>query len=390
MKYVIIGNGTAGVDAALTIRKNDPLGEISIITEAENLHYYRPRLVEYLANEVPLEKFTLYKPEFYAEKNISNILNTRITAIDPAEKTVTDEKGVVYHYDRLLLATGGNPFVPPVQGIDHEGVFTLRNVADTDRIRDFSTEIESIAVIGGGLLGLETANSLQKLGKKVTIIEFAPWLLPRQLDRTGGELLQKMLEDKGLQFILNDSVASIDSIGGRFVEQISLKSGKTLKADAVVLSVGIRCNCELARTTGLSVNNGIVVNDHMETSQKDIYAAGDAAEHNNVVYGLWNVSKEQGIAAGLNMSGVQAEYKGSAISTILKITGIDLFSAGVISDEGNTVNTSVDTSSYKKLLMKEDSPVGAIVLGDRESIKIAQKVMNRNASVEEFLKHLKN
>jgi NAD(P)H-nitrite reductase large subunit len=277
MRYVITGNGAAGVEAALSIRKNDPEGEIEIISSSAEPHYYRPRRVEYLAGEIPFQRFTLYSEKFYESRMISNRLNTRIEKIDIAGKRIIDERNNPIPYDRLLLATGARSFIPPVEGAGKTGVFSLRELPDADRIINYIRGREEIAVIGGGLLGRETAHSLSRIGKNVTVIEFAPHLLPRQLDGEGADLLRNLLEKKGLKFILNDSVSSIE--GDTEVEKLILASGKAVPAGAVVCSIGVRSNVDLAKEAGIVVHNGITVNSFMETSAKDIYAAGDAAEH---------------------------------------------------------------------------------------------------------------
>ncbi|MCP4136481.1 MAG: NAD(P)/FAD-dependent oxidoreductase [bacterium] len=384
MKYIIIGNGAAGMDAAQAIRKNDPHGEITLISKSRNLHYYRPRLIEFLAGEVPLEKLVTFKPEFYEKKGISNLLNTRIVSINAEEKTVTDSEGKSYTYDKLLIASGGFPFVPPIEGVDKSGVFTLRGASDAGNILNAGKEAKNIVVIGGGLLGLETAKSLAQAGKKITVIEFASWLLPRQLDETGGKLLQELLEENGMSFLTNDSVTEI--AGNDRVETVVLKSGSVITADMVIISAGVRPNLALGQSAQLEVDKGIVVNNHMETSKPGIYAAGDVVEHKQRVYGLWPAAKEQGKVAGENMAGKESEYPGTVLSSNLKVTGIDLYSAGEIHDDDLKVHVAKNNGSYKKFLLKENKPCGAIVLGDSDAVKIAQKVMNGRAEPEEFIK----
>lgn len=384
MKYLIIGNGVAGVDAALAIRKNDPDGEIKIISKSGHLHYFRPKLIDYLAGEIPVEKFTTYKEDFYKKNNIDNILNTEIISVETSEQCVVDSNNNKYSYDKLLIATGAQPFVPQISGITMDGVFTLRGISCVDRILNYSKDLNEIAVIGGGLLGLETANSLASQEKKISVIEFAEWLLPRQLDRDGGDQLKAILESKGIEIILNDSVQSIAG-NNNTAEKIILKSGKEIPAKAVIISTGITPRIDLAKNAGINTNRGIIVDDKMKTSIDNIYAAGDAIEHDGRVYGLWLPSKEQGKIAGQNMSGSAIEYSGSIISSLLKVTGIDLYSAGNIADTDSKIYKDKDSELYKKFLLKNNEPFGAIVMGDKSIIKIAQKVMEGKAEPEEFL-----
>ncbi len=273
MNYLIIGNGVAGMEAANAIRKNDPDGGIRMVSASPHPHYYRPRVIEYLADEVPLEKLFIYKKDHYEKNRIESILDTEIESIDVDGRAAIDTGGKRHPYDRLLLATGAYSFIPPLKGAELQGVFTLRGISDADRIKRYCAGVSRVAVIGGGLLGLEAAHSLCKLGKKVTVIEFCRWLLPRQLDMQGGAILMKMLEEKGLSFVLDDSVLSIEGNGK--VEKVALKSGMEIAAGAVLVSAGIRCRLDLARKSGIAVNNGIIVDDRMATSADGIYAAGD-------------------------------------------------------------------------------------------------------------------
>lgn len=384
MKYLIIGNGVAGTEAAISIRKKDPEGEIRILTESSRPYYYRPRVIEYLADEAGVDKLIIHKPEFYEKNRIEVLLNTRAARILPKEHRVVDDKDVEHQYDRLLLATGARSFVPPIKGSQLKGVFTLREIADADSIKEYCKDLKNVAVIGGGLLGLETAHSLARLGKRVTVIEFCKWLLPRQLDERGGAVLMRMLEEKGLSFVLDDSVLSIE--GDSATERISLKSGKEVAAGAVVIAAGIRCRMELAVEAGIEAKNGIIVDDHMRTSTADIYAAGDPIEHRGRVYGIWPAAQEQGRIAGLNMAGEAAPYAGTVMSNTLKITGIDLYSAGDFNAPNCEMLVSEGNSSYKKLLLNINDPVGAIVLGDAEAVRLARKVIDRKADPGEMKK----
>jgi nitrite reductase (NADH) large subunit len=372
MKYIIIGNGVAGTEAALAIRKTDAEGDITLISESTRLFYYRPKLIDYLAGETTVEKFTLFKEDHYAKNRITNVLGTKIVSVDAAGKRVMDAAGKTYAYDRLLLATGADPVKPPIGGANLEGVFTLRSVDDADRIMEFCSGADDLVVVGGGLLGLETANGLRRFAKNITVVEFFEWLLPRQLDRQGGAILQAMLGKKGLSFALGDSVSEIRGSGR--VESVLLKSGKEIKARAVIISAGIRGRSELAVSAGAAVNKGIVVDDRMMTSVPGIYAAGDPVEHQGCLYGIWPAAREQGRIAGLNMAGNETAYSRTLMASILKITGIDLYSAGDFNKDDVESYTCAVGDSYKKFLQK-DSPVGAIILGDPEAIKIAQKVM---------------
>ena len=386
MKYLIIGNGVAGVNGALAIRKKDPEGDIFLISESKYLHYYRPKLIDYLASKTTKDKITIYKEDFYQAKRITNVLGSKIVSLDPVKKVITDTVGKEFSFDKLLLATGSHSFLPPFKGLESKGVFALRGFTDCDLILSYLKDVKSIAIIGGGLLGLETAQSLNQLGKKITIIEFAGSLLPRQLDPEGGARLQKFLEAKGLNFLTDQKVSQINQAESGKVKSITLESGKELQVGAVVISAGVRPNLALAQESGLEIEKGIVVNDYLETSHPDIYAAGDVSEHRGRLYGLWANAQEQGKIAGLNMTGQKVEYFPKPPSTALKVTGIDLYSAGDVNDQEAESLVVEDDNSYQKLLIKDNKPIGAIVLGNKDRISLVQKIMSGSAEIKEFKK----
>ncbi len=384
MKHIIIGNGVAGTEAAMSIRGADENAEITIISESPHLFYYRPKLIDYLAGEASLDSFTMYNMDRYKDKDIQIVLNTRVDQVDPENRRVTAASGDIYAYDRLLLATGGVSFVPPIDGTGRKGVFVFRNVADADAIITHAEEHTSFVIIGGGLLGLETANSLLKRGCTVTVVEYFERILPRQLDTDGSSMLKKMLEEKGITFVLNDSVQSIEGDGR--VTGVRLESGTVINANGVVVSSGIRPRMELARQAGLDINRGMLVNDYLQTSDENIYAAGDPVEHRDRIYGIWPASREQGKTAGRNMVGEKVPYEGTPMSVMLKVTGIDLYSAGDFENSVAESVVSTEDNAYRKFLYNKDMPVSAIVLGDPDAIKAARKVIEGKADTDEFMK----
>ena len=385
-KTLILGNGAAGIEAALMLRKHDAETSITLLTESRWLHYFRPKLVHFLAEEQSPEGLVVYDEEFYKKKNIYNVLGRKAAAVDTSARKVTDELGGVYSYDRLLIATGSRPFVPPIEGIQKDGVFTLRSITDAQKIRRYSEKVTETVVIGGGLLGLENAFSLQQLGKTVTVVEFAPWLLPRQLDEKGGRHLQGLLEAKGLRFLLNAQVERI--VGSPHCEGVQLKDGRFVACGAVLVSAGVRGDMDFLKGTPLATNRGILVDDRMRTNVEGVWAAGDVAEHRGLTYGLWTVAREQGQVAGADMAGHPTNYEGSLPSSLLKITGINVFSMGDVRAEGESLEGQ-DETSYKKLVVDaQDKPVAAMVVGDKAAIGTAQKIMGGKAPAEDFKKHL--
>jgi nitrite reductase (NADH) large subunit len=382
VNYLIIGNGVAGSEAALAIRKSDPEGAITILTSSPYPYYYRPGVIEYLANGITRERLFVYKPDFYEKNRITALLATTAERILPDNKIVVDHGGREHSYDRLLLATGADPFLPSIDGADLPGVFTLRDIEDADRLRDFASGSKRAVVVGGGLLGLESAHSLARIGLEVCVVETCGRLLPRQLDNDGARTLQRLLEGKGLSFALEDGVRAIEGDGS--VELVHLKSGSSRKTDLVLVSAGIRGRSSLARDAGIAVKNGILVDDNMKTSVADIYAAGDPIEHRSRLYGIWPAAREQGRVAGLNMAGVPTIYNPTLMAATLKVTGIDLYSAGNFDASGCDVMVSSSDNGYRKLLVDSGLAIGAIALGDHEAVKAAQRVMDGRGELSEF------
>lgn len=385
MHYCIIGNGVAGTEAALAIRSVDNSSAITIITQSAYHMYYRPRLIEYLAGDIKPENLYIYKPAVYDEKRIEILFKTEVVDIDTKDKIITLHNGSKIKYDTLCIATGAAPNMPDIPGKHLKGVFTIRDIEDADAIIAHVEHAsnKNIAVVGGGLLGLETAFSLCKRGFNVTVIEFFERLLPRQLDSEGAALLQKLLEQKGLQFILSDSVTNI--IGDSYVQKIQCKSGKHLDAGTVIFSMGIKARTDLAKQCGLAVNRGIIINNYLQTSNPDIFAAGDPTEYNGICYGIWPAARQQGKLAGLNMAGARQEYNGTLLSVLLKITGIDLYSAGDFTRQDTKSIVHKADSIYVKFLYSDAEPVASIVIGDMNIIKLARDVMEKKAGINKLV-----
>lgn len=381
-RYIIVGNGVAGVEAAINIRNLDNEGDILIISPSKKYFYARPRLIDYLSGKVDLGKITANKEEFYFDKDIAHELGARVVEINPEKHLVVTDDGQSCEYDKLLLATGARAFMPEIPGNEKKGAFTFRAATDADNIREYCTDLESVVLIGGGLLGLETAYSLTLLGKTVTVVEFADHLLPNQLDTAAGALLQQLLEEKGINFILKCSAEEI--LGGEHVEGIKLNNGTTIDCGAVVFSTGVRSRLELAYSLGLETNRGIVVDDHMVTSLPDIYAAGDVAEHRGRCYGLWQPSKQQGAVAGQNMAGEEILYDGSPVETRLKVAGISLFSAGAFEAEGDNVIIEKENGVYRKLVFLNEKLIGANIIGDNKAAMTCSKVYEGKRPVREL------
>ncbi len=365
MTYLIIGNGVAGNAAAESIRKYDPQGKIVVFSQESRPFYYVPALPEYVAGEKAADQIIIHHQKWYDLHGIDLHLDTRVTKIDPDQKFVETDKGERFFFDKLLLATGGNSFVPPIPGADAPGVFTLRTLADADRLKQKAAQAKTAVLIGGGLLGLEAGNGLRKLGLKVVVVEFFPRLLPRQMDVPGATILARQMEDLGFTFYLGAKTREI--ISGPDGLQVCLESGEKLKGDLVLISAGVRPDLTLAQALGLDIDKGVKVDDTMKTSRDDVYAAGDLIEHRGRFYGIWPAALEQGRVAGAAMAGQAATYAGTLPSNVLKVVGIDLVAAGDIDADGKLkaiVHTDSAQKTYRKLVIQDNLLVGAILLGD--------------------------
>ena len=378
--YVVVGNGIAGTTAAENIRKQDMEGSITIVTEEDVPFYYRIRLNEYLSGDMTEEELIGKGEEWYRGHNITLKLNTRVSGAVPGEKILFTTDNERIGYDRLLLATGSHSFIPPIKGSDKKGVFALRSVRDARDISSWAVEVEDIVLIGGGLLGLEAGNALRRLGKKVTVVEFFPRLLPRQLDVDGAGRLQKIMEGMGFSFRLGaktEAIAGADGVVG-----VQLEGGETLPARMVIISAGVRPNMELAKDLGLEHDKGIKVNERLLTSSPHIYAAGDVAEYHGMPYGIWPAAMEQGKIAGTNMAGGDTVYQGTTMANTLKVVGVDLASAGNI-DADNSLESKVvtDDTVYKKVVLEKDRIVGCIMLGNTKGFSRITKAMEEKLDV---------
>jgi len=382
MKYIIIGNGVAGSTAASHIRKHDSSGEITILTDEATPFYSRIRLIEYLAGEADEGGIVIHKKEWYEQNNIRLLTNTTAVDIDKERKEVVTSKGETFGFDKLLLATGSFSFVPPITGSDKEGVFTLRTIRDAEGILSYSQGMKKVLIIGGGVLGLEAGNALRKRGFNVTVIEYFPRLLPRQMDPEGAEILKARLENMGFVFYLG--ARSKEIIGDDRARGLIMEDGAEIGADLIIISAGIRPYAGLGSKLGLAVNKGLVVNDMMETGIKDIYAAGDLIEHRGVFYGIWPASEKQGEIAGINMAGGNSLYEGTTVSNVLKIVGIDLAAAGDIDADGkyeSVIQKDTEKYIYKKLVIKDNILSGAILFGDISGYRRVLKAIKNKEDI---------
>uniref|UniRef100_UPI002FCC4132 nitrite reductase large subunit NirB n=1 Tax=Hydrogenophaga sp. TaxID=1904254 RepID=UPI002FCC4132 len=373
-KLVMVGNGMAGVRTLEELLKIAPdLYDITVFGSEPHPNYNRILLSPVLAGEQTLDEIVLNDWAWYTENGVTLHAGKTVTEVDRIKRVVraTDADGSVIEapYDRLIMATGSNPFMLPLPGKDLQGVLAYRDIADTQAMIDAATKYKHAVVIGGGLLGLEAANGLMKRGMTVSVVHVAPWLMERQLDDVAGKLLQQSLETRGMNFLIGAQTQELVGNEEGRVKAIRFKDGTELPADLVVMAVGIRPNTALAESMRLHVNKGIVVSDTLQTvTDPRIYAVGECAAHRGIAYGLVAPLFEQGkvLATHLAEFGI-GRYTGSLTSTKLKVTGIDLFSAGNFTGGAHTEEIVMSDPSggvYKKLVIQDDKLVGACLYGD--------------------------
>ncbi|HMZ82868.1 MAG TPA: nitrite reductase large subunit NirB [Rhodocyclaceae bacterium] len=368
MKLVMIGNGMAGVRTLEELRKYAPdLYDITVFGAEPHGNYNRILLSPVLSGEMTLPEIMLNDLDWYRDNEITLHAGKKVTNIDRVHRVVVAEDGTEAEYDRLLIATGSSPFILPVPGNDLPGVIGYRDIADTEAMIEAAQTHKHAVVIGAGLLGLEAANGLALRGMDVTVVHLMAWIMERQLDKAAADMLQASLEQKGLKFKLETQTAELVRGESGRVCAIRFKDGETLPADIVVMAAGIRPNIDLAKAAGLHCNRGIVVNDTMQTFDPRVYAVGECVEHRGTAYGLVAPLFEQAKVCANHLANFGiGRYQGSVVSTKLKVTGIDVFSAGDFSGKGAEEIVLHDRQGgvYKRILLKDNRIVGTVLYGD--------------------------
>jgi len=368
---VVIGNGMVGHRFCERLTEFDSEHHFQVVTFAEEPRpaYDRVNLTKYFEHRRP-EKLALATPQWYADRGIRLYLGDRVIAIDRAQRVVRSARGREVAYDYLVLATGSAPFVPPVPGIDKQGVFVYRTIEDLDRIIAYGATVKKAAVIGGGLLGLEAAKAAYDLGLETHVVEFAPRLMPRQIDDAGSRVLVGKINALGVQVHLNKNTKEV--LGNGKVEGMVFADGGELDVKMIVVSAGIKPRDELARACGLTVGprGGVVVDDHLRTSDPHIFAIGEVALHNGMIYGLVAPGYEMAELVAANLTGQERVFTGADLSTKLKLMGVDVASFGnAFADDKIARPITVEDpfkGSYKKLLFSLDGTrlLGGILVGD--------------------------
>jgi nitrite reductase (NADH) large subunit len=363
---VIIGNGMAAARLVDELAKS-ALGRyaIAVIGDEPRLAYNRVLLSSVLAGEAASEEIELKSAAWWRDRGVTLKYGCLATEIDVGRREIKIANDESVSFSKLVLATGSSPLRLNVPGVDLAGVHTFRDSRDVDRLLSLAAKKRRVVVIGGGLLGLEAAYGLAKAGAPVTLIHLMDRLMERQLDGPAAALLKSLVERKGIEILLNANTARLH--GDSRVEGIELIDGRMIEADAVIFAAGIRPNVALARDAGVPVNRGIVVDDHLQTGAPDIFAIGECAEHRGVCYGLVEPAYEQARVLAQHLAGCAACYAGSVVATNLKVSGVNVFSAGdflAIDGSETIVLNDVRRGTYKKLVIDDDRLTGAVLVGD--------------------------
>jgi NAD(P)H-nitrite reductase large subunit len=402
-KYVIVGASAAGVGAVEAIRKVDPVGAIIVISEEKCADYSRPMISDLVSGKADIQKMKCKTDSFWMENNVEARLGKKAVSINLTEKILSLEDGETVAYEKLLLATGGKPFVPKMEGQDKDGVFTFTNISDAQRLaaKIDSIHAKSAVVIGAGLIGISVTEALMKRGLKVTVVELQDKILSLLLDAKASDIVEDVIRKAGVDFATGQSVQKIvckpendDAVGG-----VILTNGDKVPCDLVIVAIGVIPRTELVVGTAVKINRGIVVDNFMQTNVSDVYASGDVAEAYDFILGqnrllpLWPLAVEEGQVAGYNMAGKKTKYVGGTNMSSLKYFGTPIVSIGLANPKDDLtlevlVKEDAEHKIYKKLVLKNNVIVGMTMVNCIERSGVLFYLMKNAINVKKFKQQL--
>ena len=394
-KYLVIGNSAGGIGAIEAIRETDSDGAITVISDEPYPAYSRPLISEYLASHYPLERMLYRLPEFYEKNNVQTFLGENVAKVNFNERSVILESGKTITWQKLLLATGGLPIIPRLEGTGSQGVFTFNKFDDARAIDEFLNRCGSCpraVVIGGGLIGVSVTEALVKRGVEVTIVEMKERILNTILDEEASALEAEALTRSGVSIITDHTADRINSYATGEVRGIALDDGRSIPCEMVILAIGVQPRLEIVAGNDIEINRGIVVDHFMATSAPEVYACGDVAEAYDFVYGvnrltpIWPNAYTGGRIAGLNMAGVSTKYEGGTAMNAMKCFGIHILSAGMPTPPDDSYETIGERHDdiYKKVILKNGLITGMIFAGDIEKAGIIYHLMKDGVDVSNF------
>lgn len=400
-KYLIIGASAAGIGAVEAIREVDPVGEIMVISEEPCPKYSRPMISDYVTGKVTIPKMMCREDDFWSNNKVEALTGKTAIALNSNEKYVILDQGERINYEKLLIATGGKPFVPKMEGVEKDGVFTFTNISDAERLSKKLENSRNVVVIGAGLIGISVTEALVKRGLKVTIVELQEKILSLLVDSKGSEIIETAMKKAGVNIITGQSVLRIvgkpennQTVGGVF-----LTNGQQLSCDVVIVAIGVIPRIELVAGKEVKLNRGIVVDSCMQTSVSDVYASGDVAEtwdfalNQNRLLPLWPLAVAQGKIAGYNMAGHKTEYAGGTNMSSLKYFGVPVVSIGISNPKDETafevlISYNPEKNIYKKVVLKDNVIVGITLVNDIERAGTLFYLMKNRVNIKKFKREL--
>ncbi len=397
-KYVIIGNSSSGIGATEAIRSADKEGSLAIISD-EPIHTYSRALIPYyLKGKIDRDKLYFRPLDFYEKKNVKTFLGNKVVDVNTDNKTITLNNGEKIQYEKLLIASGGEPFVPPINGLSNN-YYTFTSLEDADKIKEKiqSGDIKEVVVLGGGLIGLLVAEALNYLGMNVTVVELADRILVRVLDKTASEIFTKLIEENGITLITGRTISEVkgETADASKVEKVILDNGDTLNCDMLVIAIGVKPRVDFLSNTQIKINRGIVVNNQMKTNIPDVYACGDCAEIYDFVYEtskltpIWPAAYIGGMVAGFNMCGIEKEFNTGMNMNSMKFFGLPVMSAGLIERPEDDkyeelIRYEKENKIYKKIILKDNLIKGLIIVNSIDNIGIILGLLRNQIDVSSF------
>ncbi len=408
MNYVIIGNSASGTAAIEAIRECDKKNKITVISDEAHFNYSRPLISYLLCRKVDLDRTSCCGKDFYKDNKVELILNRKAKQLELKKQYVILSDQQKIPFTKLLIATGGIPIIPEVKGLGSDGVFTFTKLCDAQKIQSYikNNKVKEAVVVGGGLIGLKATDALIELKIKVTIVELADRILSATFDKKASGIIEAALEKIGCKLVTNNTVIEIKRQESKVknanqnsnIKSVILKDKREVKCDMVIIAIGVRPNVELVKDTSVKVNKGIVVNNFMETNVKNVFASGDCCEAKDLLSGrnrpiaIWPVAVRQGKIAGYNMAGVKKEYPGSFAMNSMELCGIPTISVGETHPGGKDYEVleyfNQEKSVYKKIVLKNETMVGAIFVGDIERAGIYTGLIKDKVDATSFKEHL--
>jgi len=399
IKYLIIGNSAGGIGAAEAIREMDMTGTVTLVSDEPYPVYSRPLISEYLAQPYPVERMLYRTRDFYENNKFRTIFGEKVVQINTDKHTVKLESGKILTWQKLLLATGGMPILPRLEGIDLKGVFTFNKLDDAKAIDEFLNQHRSRAravVIGGGLIGVSVTEALVRRGVNVTIVEMKDRILNTILDEETSALEAEALSQTDVMIITDHTAEKINSYLPGEVSGVTLDDGRLFPCEMVIIAIGVQPRLDCIAKSGIRINRGIIVDRKMATSSPDVYACGDVAEAYDFVHGenrltpIWPNAYTGGRVAGLNMAGTTTEYQGGTSMNAMKYFGLNIVSAGMLSPPDNSyeIISNQHNDTYKKVIIKDDKIKGLVFAGDIEKSGIIYNLMKDGVDVSNFKKYL--